>query len=279
MITVKHLSVKRSKKTILSDISFEAPSGAVTVIAGPNGSGKTTLLKALAQELGYGGDIYFNGVNLKTMKPWQRASMRGILPQISELLFPFLVSEVVALGLQAGNAMVVEGRRSQNIIIQALDKVGLGGYATRFYQELSGGEQARVQLARVLSQVWYPMLNDLPCWLLLDEPIAALDVDHQLTVMNLARHFADSGGGVLTTLHDLNIAARFADKIIFMKKGQIFASGTVKAIMTSATLSALYQCEIPVNQLPTSDIPFVLPQTIQRASPKPKTNGILSNSN
>ena len=109
---------------------------------------------------------------------------------------------------------------------QALRAVGLPGFEHRFYQDLSGGEQQRVQLARVLAQIWKPVRGGQPCWLFLDEPVASLDIGHQLGIMSLARDFARRGGGVVAVMHDLNLTAMFADKVAIMKEGAFIAAGT-----------------------------------------------------
>ncbi|MEM9271250.1 MAG: ATP-binding cassette domain-containing protein, partial [Pseudomonadota bacterium] len=148
-LTVRDLSVTIGQRTILSNISFSAEPGAITAIVGPNGSGKSTLLKAICGEVPYQGQISLNGQSTASLKPWQLAAMRAVLPQASSLAFPFTVREVVQIGLQAG---VMQGERAT--VAKALAKFGLSGFEDRFYQELSGGEQQRVQMARVLAQVW-----------------------------------------------------------------------------------------------------------------------------
>lgn len=265
MIEAENLCVIRSKKEILKNLNFVAQSGKITVIAGPNGSGKTTLLSAIAEDLTYSGQITLNGINLQSMKPWHKAFLRGILPQAIKVSFPFLVSEVIQLGIKAGNGFSTQAA-NREILLDVLDQVDLTGYANRFYQELSGGEQARVQIARVLAQIWHPVYKDQPCWLLLDEPVAALDIDHQLTIMEVARRFAENGGGVVLIIHDLNLAARFADDIYLMKKGEICFHGATREIMTSANLSLIYNCSIEVNHLSETGLPYILPQTIKHLS-------------
>ena len=105
-------------------------------------------------------------------------------------------------------------------------RVDLAGFGARFYQELSGGEQQRVQLARVLCQVWTPVLEGRPRYLFLDEPVSSLDIKHQLVIMDIARDFARRGGGVVAILHDLNLTAMYADRVLVMKRGRVAASGS-----------------------------------------------------
>src|SRR5690606_8947929 len=115
---------------------------------------------------------------------------------------------------------------------QALARVDLAGFAGRLYQELSGGEQQRVQLARVLCQVWTPVLEGQPRYLFLDEPVSSLDIRHQLIIMNIARDFARRGGAVVAILHDLNLTAMFSDRIFVMHRGRLAAGGTPQDVLT-----------------------------------------------
>lgn len=261
LMQLRNLSVKRGRKWIIRSLDLEVANGQITVIAGPNGSGKTTLLGAMSQDLPYQGEILINGADAAALKPWQRAQIRGVLPQSCTVSFPFLAGEIVALGLSAGNAAGA-GIAGRHIAQVALRRVGLQGYGHRFYDELSGGEQARVQLARVLCQIWRPHYQGQPCWLLLDEPVASLDIEHQLVVMNIAREFACGGGGVVVILHDLNLAAAYADKLVLMRQGRIESEGPPETVMTSQNLQRIYNCRFKVNTIPEGDIPFILPQTI-----------------
>lgn len=259
MIEVEKLTLVLGKSEILHALTFHAKAGQLTSIIGTNGSGKTTLVKALSGELSYTGQIKFNGDDIATKKPAEMALIRAVLPQSASLSFPFLVREVVELGLSASRHL---NKLRTHLPELALEKVDLSGYEARFYQELSGGEQARVQLARVLCQIWEPIVEEKPCWLLLDEPVASLDIHHQMVVMDIAKNFARSGGGVLTILHDLNLAAHYSDKIILLDHGHIVAEGTPKSVLTTPTLRDTYHCNLTVGKLPPEGVPFVLPQSV-----------------
>ncbi|ABM44455.1 hemin import ATP-binding protein HmuV [Bartonella bacilliformis Peru38] len=260
MIEATNICVQRGKTHIINHITLQAKSGALTVIIGPNGSGKSTFIKALSGEISYSGKITLNGYDVTQTKACKMATMRAILPQSTALAFPFLVHEVVRLGLSISQPGVTK-TEFQNLPQQALEQVGLADYGDRYYHQLSGGEQARVQFARVLCQIWNPIYNQIPRWLILDEPIANLDVQHQLIVMNIAKNFAYRGGGVLAILHDLNLAAHYADKIILFKQGKIYCEGSVFHVLTTKNLRDVYHCPLSVSKLPKADIPFVLPQT------------------
>ncbi len=260
MIEAQDVSVSIGGKRIVANIDFATRPGELAAIVGPNGSGKTTFLKALSGELGYGGRIAINGRDLAAMKPAEAASARAVLPQATSLSFPFTVHEIVRLGLVGGRSGVLPGEDAR-LPERALARVDLEGFAGRFYQELSGGEQQRVQLARVLCQVWAPVLDGKPRYLFLDEPVSSLDIKHQLIIMNIARDFAARGGGVIAILHDLNLAAMYADRIFVMHRGRLAATGSLREVLEDGLIEKVFGCRLRVGVLPSGDVPFVLPQS------------------
>ncbi|WP_455475668.1 heme ABC transporter ATP-binding protein [Bartonella sp. B17] len=260
MIEAINICVQRGKKQILHHINFQAKSGDLTIIIGPNGSGKSTFIKALSGEIPYNGKITLNGYDVAQTKAYKMATMRAVLPQSTTLAFPFLVREVVELGLSV-NQCTIAKTELRDLPHKALKRVGLADYSDQYYHQLSGGEQARVQLARVLCQIWEPFYNGNPRWMILDEPIANLDIQHQLIVMDIAKSFAHSGGGVLAVLHDLNLAAHYANKMILLKQGEIYCEGSASTVLTTNNLRSAYHCSLTVSELPKGDIPFILPQT------------------
>lgn len=265
MIETKALSVSLSGKTIIRDIAFSARCGEVTAIVGPNGSGKTTLLRALSGDIPFTGAAYLDGRSFVAIKPWEMASRRAVLPQASALSFPFTVREIVKIGLTGGRSGVSR-EEEKNLPDVALQKVDLDGFGGRLYQELSGGEQQRVQLARVLCQVWKPVLDGQARYLFLDEPISSLDIRHQIVVMEIARDFAMAGGGVVAVLHDLNLTAMFADRIAVMNKGRLDTLGLPRDTLTDERLERVYECSLRVGVPPEKDVPFILPQSARRVT-------------
>ncbi|MEL6690026.1 MAG: heme ABC transporter ATP-binding protein [Pseudomonadota bacterium] len=249
---------------ILHDVDFVAAAGEVTCIVGPNGCGKTTLLKALTCELAYEGHIALNGVDIRRQSPQVLATQRAVLPQATNLAFPFTVLEVVRIGLTAGLSTNTP-EDNERLPLDALARVGLAGFEGRFYQELSGGEKQRVQLARVLVQTWEPVLNGIPRWLFLDEPVSALDIAHQLQVMAIARDFARAGGGVVAVMHDLNLTAMFSDRITLMANGREVRSGTPKDVLRNEPLRHAYNCDVQVNTPPADASPWLIPQAARAA--------------
>lgn len=263
MIAVKSLSVSLGHRQILRDVSFTAAPGAITAVIGPNGSGKSTLMKALCRDSAYGGTVTINGRDLLDITPMDAAALRAVLPQSSSLPFPFTVYEVVAMGLTAGLSGV-PAAMSKRLPEMALAAVDLAGFGGRYYGEISGGEQQRVQLARVLCQVWVPVLKGTPRYLFLDEPVSSLDVKHQLMIMDVARRFADAGGGVIAILHDLNLAAMYADTIVALREGQVAGQGTPEQVLTDDLIARVFDCRLSVGATPPAGMPFVLPQSAGR---------------
>ncbi|MER8386311.1 heme ABC transporter ATP-binding protein [Mesorhizobium sp. M1428] len=260
MIEARDVSVAIGGKHIVANVDFEARPGEIAAIVGPNGSGKTTFLRALSGDLGYSGEVTINGRNLSAMKPVEAATLRAVLPQATTLSFPFTVREIVRLGLVGGRSGALSGE-DQRLPERALARVDLNGFAGRFYQELSGGEQQRVQLARVLCQVWAPALDGKPRYLFLDEPVSSLDIKHQLIIMDIARDFARRGGGVVAILHDLNLTAMYADRIFVMHRGRLAATGSPQQVLSDELIEKVFDCRVKVSVLPAANMPFVLPQS------------------
>jgi iron complex transport system ATP-binding protein len=260
MIEAVNLNVHLGRKHIVKNVNFEAHPGAVTAIIGQNGSGKTTLLRALSGEISGVKTVSINGSNLAKMSELELAKIRAVLPQSTNLTFPFTVHEVVKLGAINGPKLIRDWK--SDLTNRALMAVGLGDYGNRFFQELSGGEQQRVQMARVLAQVWEPEVGGVPRWLFLDEPVSSLDLKHQISIMNIARDFANQGGGVVAVMHDLNLTAMYADKVYVMQHGAALANGPIGAVLTNQILSRAYECQFDVSTVPTGGRPYVLPHGV-----------------
>ena len=170
------------------------------------------------------------------------------------MAFGFSLGEIVRMGREAGN--FASRAEVDNL---ALSTVGLRGRDNDDIRSLSGGERQRGHLARTLAQVWEPVGPLGPRWLMLDEPVASLDLGHQLQVMRLARSYADAGGGVIAIMHDLNLSAMFADRMAFLIGGRLAATGSPSDVMQPGLLEAAYGCRIALNRAP-EDGPWLLPQ-------------------
>ncbi|MGE4371710.1 MAG: heme ABC transporter ATP-binding protein [Xanthobacter sp.] len=242
-------------RTLLDGVDLQVKAGKVTVLVGPNGAGKSTLMKALSGEQHIvGGQVKLDGESIHALSPLEMARRRAVLPQSVEVAFAFTVAEVVSVGLMS------TGAREQGRVARLLAAVDLPGFAGRRYDSLSGGERQRVQLARVLAQLECGHA-DKASYLFLDEPTASLDLAHQLVVLRLARAHADNGGGVLAVLHDLNLAAMVADRIVVLAGGRIVAHGPVDEVICDQVIEEAFGVSVRVGVPPAG--PYVLPQNIR----------------
>lgn len=257
MLEITDVSVRLGRRQVLDAVSLQARAGEVLAICGANGAGKSTLLKAVLGEVALTGRVRLNGLDVASCKAAALAQTRAVLPQDTDVAFPFTLGEIVAMGLEAGAFF-----DTPIVMAQALQAVGLAGREGDDFQSLSGGERQRGHLARALAQVWGPCGPDGPRWLLLDEPVASLDLGHQLQVMRLARGYADAGGGVVAVMHDLNLSAMFADRIAFLIDGRLAAIGPPSDVLQPDLLERSYGCRIALNRVPATG-PWFLPQTCE----------------
>jgi iron complex transport system ATP-binding protein len=254
MYAAEGVSVGIRGKVLLDRVDLALAPGRVTVLIGPNGAGKSTLLGVMAGgRRASAGRVTLHGRELAAWSPAELAAMRSVLSQSVSVAFAFRVEEVVRLGLPAAVARAAADR----IVAAALDRVGLAGFARRDCTTLSGGEQQRVHLARALAQLSALPVAGRPAYLLLDEPTSGLDLAHQLLVVEVARAHAAAGGGVLAVLHDLNLAALAADRIVALDRGRIVADGSPAEVITDRLLAETYRVGLKVNVAPSSV--FILP--------------------
>jgi len=255
-------------RAILKSVTVKIEPGRFTAIVGPNGAGKSSLLRVLAGELRpRSGAALFEGRPIHAVAAVHLASRRAVLPQSSQLAFPFTVYEVVRLGLDSRPGVSPADRRIAPA--KALERVDLAGFGARRYQQLSGGEQQRVHLARVLCQIGEPVEEGRPQYLFLDEPTSSLDIRHQMATLDIARDFAHRGGGVLAILHDLNFAAAFADHVIVIHDGRVFAEGTPAEVINDRLLAEVFGVPLRVGETPPYGTPFVLPRPSREGGRQP----------
>lgn len=255
MIRASNLMTVRGGRRLVDDVSIALEPGTMTVVIGPNGAGKSTLLKLLSGEIRPdGGTIKVDGLDIGDLTARELAERRAVLPQSLMLSFPFTALEVVRMGAIAHGSL-----NPSRDARTALGRVGLAGFEARSYQALSGGEQQRVQFARVLAQAPNAVEDGKPKALYLDEPTSSLDIGHQIAVLEIARDFARVGGAVLAILHDLNLAAEFADHLVVLHRGRVAASGAVGDTLTDRVISEVYGISGAVGRVP-QNLPFVLPQ-------------------
>lgn len=246
MLAAENVTLARNGARILDQVSLGIQPGEVVGLLGSNGAGKSTLLAALSAELAAdGGSLTLDGRSLAAMAPREQARKRAVLPQKPGLTFDLGVREVVAMGAypfpELSPAQVDELAR------QALDWADARHLDGRRYPELSGGEQQRVQFARVLVQCGAGRAPGEARYLLLDEPTASLDPKHQTDLMRRAAQLAhESNTGVLVILHDMNLAARWCDRLLLLSGGKAVALGTPAEVLTPANLYLAYGIEAQV---------------------------------
>ncbi len=222
MLEARNITVKRGAKRLLDNVSLSIVPGRLTAVIGPNGAGKSTLLRVVAGELASTeGHVLLDGANIRDMPVARLATRRSVVSQSTTLSFPFTVHEVVMLGATVP-AFGVRDPAAAVAAREALHAVGLAEFETRMLNELSGGERQRVHIARALCQLaTAPRAESETAALLLDEPTASLDLKHQGDVLTVIKAQSLSGRAVMLVIHDLNLAAAFADEIVLMADGRI----------------------------------------------------------
>ncbi|EGR7293982.1 heme ABC transporter ATP-binding protein [Salmonella enterica] len=241
MIDARNLTYSLNGRRLTNNVSLTLPGGEIVAILGPNGAGKSTLLRQLT---GYlqpdSGRCWLFGKPLNEWPTTELAKVRAVMRQNFHMAFPFTVLEVIRMGR---HPHCIRNSHDETEHIMAL--CGCSELASRDYRHLSGGEQQRVQLARLLVQLWEP--EPSPKWLFLDEPTSALDIHHQQHLFRLLRQLVQERHfNVCCVLHDLNLAARYADRIILLEKGLVIHNGTPQEVLTEPVLKGLYQTEITV---------------------------------
>ncbi|HAF17201.1 MAG TPA: ABC transporter ATP-binding protein [Syntrophomonadaceae bacterium] len=220
-------------REILHDVELEAKSGEVLAVIGANGAGKSTLIRCINRILKpQKGTVFLDGKELSSFTAKERACMLGYVPQTAKDVFSFNVMETVLMGRKPHISWGV-GKKDLKIVNSILLRMGLKQFVERYLYELSGGERQKVLIARALAQE--------PEVLLLDEPTSNLDVRHQLEVMELIQSIArEQKKCVIIVVHDLNLAARFADKILMLKGGVVFAAGKAQDVLTTENIKDVY---------------------------------------
>ena len=232
MLRCREAGARAGRKALVSGVNLALQPGRLTAIVGPNGAGKSTLLSLLSgQRRPDAGEVRLDGTSLAAHAPADLALRRAVVPQESAVAFDFTVREVAELGRFPHRRR--PSRDEAGIVAQALEATTVAALAGRIFNTLSGGEKARVHLARVLAQLWEPLPGGATRWLLLDEPTAALDLAHQHQAMRLVRRWAHGQGvGVVAVLHDLNLALRYADDVLVLAGGQVRSNGPAAEVLT-----------------------------------------------
>lgn len=252
IIRLESIHFKYDTESILKDITFSVAPGDFVGVIGPNGSGKTTLLRIIDGLLvPQSGSVRIKNLPVNAMKRRDIARTIAVVPQESEMTFPFTAEEVVLMGRSPHLGMMrFEGETDFRIARQAMEMTDISDLASRRMNELSGGERQRVLIARALTQE--------PEVMLLDEPTAFLDIRHQMEILDLARKLnITKGVTVIAVTHDINLASMYCDRIIFLHKGSIHCMGSPDAVVSEDNIRAVYGMEVLVDKNPVARCPRV----------------------
>lgn len=231
-LKIQDVKFKYASRPVIENVSLDFASSEIAAICGPNGVGKSTLLKCINRILKPEGNIFLGEQNIKKMKMLQIAKRIGYVPQDTSHVFSVTVFDMVLMGrrphLGWGSSATDEEK-----VIEILDMMGIQDIALRDFNELSGGQKQKVIISRALAQE--------PEIILMDEPTSNLDLKHQLEVMELIRNLSEKKKLlVIMAIHDLNLASRYADKIIMMKNGMIFSAGDSRMVLTPENILSVY---------------------------------------
>ncbi len=228
LLSLKNLSVHRGAGPVVDDISVAIGAGECVGLIGPNGAGKTTLMRGALGLLPHSGQS-----SLTAMTPADRAKHAAWMPQSREIAWPVDVETLIALGRIPHLPRGTQPRPEDQVAIDAaIARMGLENFRHRIATQLSGGEQARVLIARALAQ-------DTPL-LMTDEPIAGLDPANQIATMQVFRQLVQDGHGVLISLHDLGLAARHCTRLVMMDRGRLIADGPPRAVLTAENIAQVF---------------------------------------
>lgn len=241
MLKAQNLTYAIGQKKLIDDVSVSFQPGKLNLIIGPNGAGKSTLVKILCHQLlPQSGSVFYGDKNINRYSTIELARIRSVLSQNVELAFPLQVSEVVMMG-RYPHFDAKPTTRDRQICQEAMDFFDVTDLAERNFLTLSGGEQQRVYFARVAAQIWEPTKGGCR-YLILDEPLTFLDVHYQFDFMQKIMELLKSQDlVVIGVVHDLNLAAKFADQIILLHQARVLAAGSKETVLTKEHIETAYQ--------------------------------------
>ncbi|MDA0821231.1 MAG: heme ABC transporter ATP-binding protein [Proteobacteria bacterium] len=254
-LSASQISLQFARAEIISRVDIDIEPGKIVTVLGPNGAGKSSLLRILCGQWAPSvGQVRLDGQLTSAYSIQALARTIAVMPQYSTLNFAFSAAEVVALG----RTPHATGRQiDREITRAALSLVDADHLASRLYPELSGGEKQRVQLARILAQIWTPQPQQSR-YLLLDEPTSSFDLAHQQMMVKILRRFAADGVGILVVMHDLNLAAQLADRMVLMKDGRIAAADCPAHVMQTSVINQVFDVDVAIINHPRTGNPMAL---------------------
>ncbi|MBL7891080.1 MAG: heme ABC transporter ATP-binding protein [Bacteroidia bacterium] len=243
MLVAENISYKIGDKTLLENVSLSFEPGKLNLIIGPNGAGKSTLIKTLCNQIRPDtGHIFYANRDINKISITELARIRSVLSQNIELAFPLRVNEVVMMG-RYPHFVNDPTEQDELACMESMQFFDVDYLSDRNYMTLSGGEKQRVHFARVISQIWYPITGNYR-YLFLDEPLTFLDVRYQFNFMRkIVELLKNTDIVVVGVVHDLNLAAKFSDKIILLNDGKVIASGNKYEVLTKENVKTTYQLE------------------------------------
>ena len=249
-VRCESIDINLNKREILKNISIEVNEKEILSIIGPNGAGKSTLLKSLAGDINpINGNIFYDEKNINQIDIQERAFTRSVMSQLQPIAFDFSVKEIVEMGwIDRGESKYAD--QFDDAVNEVIGKCGVKDLIDRNFNTLSGGEQRRIHFARTLLQLWRPSNSNDPKYLFLDEPTANLDLTYEIKLLNIVKEVAQEGAGVMLVLHDLNLAAKFSDKVAILKGGSLIDIGLPKDVLKSTLLSEIYEIDVEVKNDP-----------------------------
>lgn len=255
MLEVKNVEYVIGEKKLLNNVSLDFVKNEFAVVMGQNGAGKTTLLKILAGSLKpTGGEVTVFNRNIESFDKNDLAKKRAVLSQHYEIAFPITVEEIVMMG-RYPHFRDTPSKEDIEIVSTAIDIMGVSEFRKRDYNTLSGGEAQKVQMARVISQIWQEDNKESKI-LFLDEPVSSLDMHYQHLILKLIRKYSMKNILVVGVIHDINLAFEYADRIIFLKNGEYIRSYNTNEIIDPADLKDIFEIEIGIIKNPYSDRPM-----------------------
>jgi iron complex transport system ATP-binding protein len=257
MLKTENIHYSVGKKSILNGITAAFHPGEFNMILGPNGSGKSTFLKIFSGEISkYHGSVFYGAEKIATLKKEELAKHRAVMSQQPELSFPLMVEEVVMMG-RYPHFIFNPGKKDNDICHEVMERMNLTSFKERNYLTLSGGEKQRVQYARVLAQIWEKPTEGCR-YLFLDEPLTSLDINYQQEFLQIAREFTNTNTVLIAVMHDINLAIQYADKLFFLKEGELVAQGKSKDVMSKALIKQLFNVEASIINNPFSNNPLIV---------------------
>jgi len=249
-IKAKSIFWEVDNKRIIKDISLEISLGEVVSIIGPNGAGKSSFLNVLSGDIKpTSGSVSFDETNLKDISIQERSFMRSVMSQSQQIVYDFSVKEIIEMGWLDRGIASYSGNFKEAVMKVACE-CSVHNLLEQKFNTLSGGEQRRVHFARTLIQLWRPSNSHDPRYMFLDEPTANLDILHEQNLMKLVRSKAMEGIGILLILHDLNLAAKYSDKLVIFKNGSLIKSGSPEEVLQSKVLTEVYGLDMEVAKDP-----------------------------